>query len=197
MCRAFLISGFVIVGLVSSAAQPTFTPPSSWGPTTNGLRVAISSASSTLPAGGEAFWIALQNAGPTDFVVNLGYMLANGKAMFPAAVRLVLVDPAGGTRELQFSDRRFPGAAGRVDDLTVALKAGAIYAFPISLDQYVSAVERRPMLTPGRYRITARFEGYGANADNLDVKGVALLHFWKGSTESNVLDFTVAAPPPK
>jgi len=195
MRRVLLIIGFVSLGLVASAAQPTFTPPASWGPATNGLRLGISSASSTLPPVGGAFWIALQNAGPSDFVLNLGYMLANGKAMFPVAVRLVLTDPGGATRELQFSDRRYPGVAGRVDDLTVPLKAGAIYSFPISLDQYVTAVEQRAVLTPGRYRIAARVEGLGANTENVDMKGVALMHFWKGSTESNVLDVTVAAPP--
>ena len=70
-------------------------------------------------------------------------MLANGKVMFPAAVRLVLTDPAENTRELQFFDRRYSVIAGRLDDFTVALRAGATYVFPVSLDQYIGVLQRR------------------------------------------------------
>jgi len=186
-----LTIGLAVVGRAEDTPQAAFTPPTAWGPTTNGLRIAISSASSALPASGGEFWIAIQNAGTADFVVNLGFMLGNGKVMFPLAVRLVVADSTGTPRELQFSDR-YPAIAGRVDDFTVALRAGAIYSLPVSLDQYVTAAARRVQLTPGRYRIFARLEGHGAATDNLDMKGVALLNFWKGSTQSNVVEFDVS-----
>jgi len=72
---------------------------------------------------------AIDQPGVSDFdsehqqgglVLNLGSMLANGKVMFPEAVRLSLTDPAGYARELHFFDRRYPGIAGRVDDFIVA-----------------------------------------------------------------------------
>jgi hypothetical protein len=134
--------------------------------------------------------VALQNIGNTDFVVNLGFMLANGKVMFPEAVRLSLTDPAGDTRELQFFDRRYPAIAGRLDDFTVALRAGAAYEFPVSLDQYVSPLVK---LGPGRHRIQARFQGRAATIVNLDMPGIALTNFWKGTAESNTVEFEVSA----
>jgi hypothetical protein len=70
-------------------------------------------------------------------------MLANGKVMLPAAIRLLLTDPAGHTRELQFFDRRYPAVAGRVDDFTVALRARSIYALRVSLNQYWSPPRRK------------------------------------------------------
>ena len=143
-----------------------------------------------MPSSGGEFTLALQNTGPFDFIVNLGLMLANGKVMFPTAVRLALTDPAGKSRELKLLD---PRVAGRLDDFTVALRGGAMYAFPISLDQYSSESTKEfgLKLTPGRYRISARFDGAGARIPNVDMKGVALLNFWKGSVRSSVLEFEV------
>jgi hypothetical protein len=122
-------------GMSSQSLPP---PSQAWGPSADGLRIGISAISTTVPSLGPQFMVALQNISDTDFVVNLGFMLANGKVMFPEAVRLSLTDPAGDTRELQFFDRRYPAIAGRLDDFTVALRAGAAYEFPVSLDQYVS-----------------------------------------------------------
>jgi len=133
--------------------------------------------------------VALQNTSNADFVVNLGSMLANGKVMWPQAVRLVLTDATGHTRELHFFDRRYPVIAGRIDDFIVALRAGATYSFPVSLDQYLSPAMK---LGPGRYRIAARFEGHGAMSLNLDTPGIGLMNFWKGTVQSDTLEFEVA-----
>jgi hypothetical protein len=48
-------------------------------------------------------------------------------------------------------------------------------------------------LTPGRYRISAQFDGTGARIPNVDMKGVALLNFWKGTVRSRVFEFGRAA----
>jgi hypothetical protein len=48
-------------------------------------------------------------------------------------------------------------------------------------------------LTPGRYRILARFQGEGARTTNLDMPGVALMNFWKGTVQSNPVEFVVSA----
>ena len=116
-------------------------------------------------------------------------MLANGKVMFPEAIRLFLADPAGNPRELHFFDRRYPAIVGRVDDFTVALRAGAAYEFPVSLDQYESPSVK---LGPGRYRIQARFDGRGAIHLNGDTPGIALMNFWKGTAQSNTLEFELS-----
>jgi len=56
----------------------------------------------------------------------MGVMLANGKVMHPAAVRLLLTErKLGNTRELRYCGLR--RIVGRVDDYTVALQAGAAY----------------------------------------------------------------------
>jgi hypothetical protein len=135
--------------------------------------------------------ISVNNAGEKDFVVNLGTMLANGKVMFPDAVRLIVVDPKGTSRELHFFDRRYPGVAGRVDDFIVSLRGGATYTFTTWTDQYWSPSTKEIPLKwlPGVHRISARFEGRGASHANLDTPGVKLLNFWVGTVNSGVVQF--------
>jgi hypothetical protein len=113
-------------------------------------------SSGNLPPAGAEFYVALENTSDSDFVVNLGQMLANGKVMFPTAIRLTLTDPAGQTRELDFSDRRYPGVAGRVDDFTVALRSGSIYALRVSLNQYWSPATKEFVLKLGPVGIGSR-----------------------------------------
>jgi hypothetical protein len=111
---------------------------------------------------------------------------------------LTLTDPAGTTRELDFSDRRYPGVAGRVDDFTVALRAGSSYLLRVTLNQYWSQAtkEFELKLAEGRHQIRARFQGQGAESANLDMQGVALLNFWRGTVHSNALEFEVSKQVP-
>jgi hypothetical protein len=55
---------------------------------------------------GPGFGVALQNTSDSDFVIDLGEMLGNRKAMRLSAVRLVLTGPGAASRELQFVDQR-------------------------------------------------------------------------------------------
>src|SRR5215813_6639374 len=118
---------FVLVVAIMFAITPRVSPqspvagPQAWGPSSDGLRIGISATFATLPSTNPEFLISIQNISTTDFVVNLGYMLGNGKVMSPRAVRLLLTSPAGDRRELKFFDRRYPGLSGRIDDFTVAL----------------------------------------------------------------------------
>jgi hypothetical protein len=194
-----ILSGFVLVvaitlGMVQRVSSQS-SPPATrvWGPSSDGLRISISTTSATPPSTSPEFLISIQNISNRDFVVNLGFMLANGKVMFPEAIRLSLTDPAGTTRELRFFDRRYPAIAGHLDDFTVALRAGAAYEFPVSLDQYwsESTNEFGMKLGAGRYRIQAQFEGRGAANLNLD-PGIGLMNFWKGTAQSNTLEFEVS-----
>ena len=87
--------------------------------------------------------------------------------------------------------------AGRVDDFTVALRAGSVYSFSAPLNQYWSPATKEFVLTPaaGPYRIAARFEGQGAATANLDMRGASLLNFWKGTVQSGMLDFELSNSP--
>jgi hypothetical protein len=191
----FFAISLIVVGAPGISSQLMFPSSQSSEPSTRGLRIRISSVTSgNLPPAGAEFYVALENTADSDFVVNLGQMLANGKVMFPTAIRLTLTDPGGQTRELDFSDRRYSGVAGRVDDFTVALRSGSIYALRVSLNQYWSPTTKEfaLKLAAGRHRIAARFEGQEARMVNLDMQGAALLNFWKGTVESNVIDFVVS-----
>jgi len=185
----------VIVALTVPVALSAQSPasPVMWGwpqdvLRLDGLRLGISSQSTTAPLERAGFVISLQNVGTKDFVLNLGIMLANGQVMFPQAIRIVLTNPDGRSRELKIPT---PRIAGRADDFIVALQRGATYVLPITLDQYSSEAtgEYGVKLIPGRHRISARFEGRGAEIPNLDMRGVKLLNFWQGSINSGELQF--------
>jgi hypothetical protein len=102
----FVAITFYHVPACLTAVIASSNPRVGAGPSTDGLRIAISATSATVPSSRAEFLISIQNIGKTDFVVNLGFMLANGKVMFPEAVRLSLTDRGGDTRDLRFFDRQ-------------------------------------------------------------------------------------------
>lgn len=77
----------VTLGVQGTSSQSLLETPPTWGQSVDGLRMGIAGGRRVPSSGGE-FTLALQNTGSRDFVVNLGLMLANGKEMFPTAVRL-------------------------------------------------------------------------------------------------------------
>jgi hypothetical protein len=180
----------VALALASTLRLSAQTPaaPVVWGSAQDGLRLDISSQATTTPSERAGFVVSLQNVGAKDFVLNLGIMLANGRVMFPQAIRLVLTNPDGRSRELKIPQ---PRIAGRADDFIVALRRGATYVLPITLDQYWSAEtgEYGVKLKSGRHRISARFEGRGAAIPNVDMRGVTLMNFWLGTVNSGELQF--------
>lgn len=112
-CAVALVAGAPAVGAPQSVPLAT----ADWGTASQGLRMSISSVAAASERPEERhFHIAIENVGKSDAVINLGFMIANGRVMFPEAIRLFLTDPQGATRELQYFDRRYPGIAGRVDD---------------------------------------------------------------------------------
>jgi hypothetical protein len=163
-----------------------------WGAASAGLRMSISPA---LTAGGRtgqpAFYIAIENVGDSDVILNLGTMISNGKVMFPEAVRLQLSDSQGRSRELHYFHRRYPGIAGRVDDFIVALRTASVHVLRVSLDTYSGMNGFVPELERGRYRIEARFDAQGARSLNLDTEGIGLFNFWKGTLRSNIHVFDI------
>jgi hypothetical protein len=173
---------FAITGN-GTCAQSRLETAQAWGEDREGLRLGISGIR-TARSTGANFIVALQNTSTSDFVVNLGHMLGNG-AMFSSAIRLALTGPAGDTRELHFFDR--PGVAGWLGDYTVALRPGATYTLPVSLDQYWNGAAKVTLPT-GRHQIAAQFEGNGAT---LNREMQLNLHSWKGTVRSSVFEFEV------
>lgn len=191
--QAKLFGLLLIVAIaVDVSSGPLSAAGQSWGSSESGLRLGISlEASDTVRPKAREFLVSFQNAGDSDFVLNLGFMLGNGKVMFPSAVRLILTDPAGTRRELEAAAAP---VGGRMDDFIVALRRGSTYTLRLAFAQYwsPSTKETELTLTKGRHRISARFEGHGARRVGLDMPGVALLNFWKGTAESNTVEFDVS-----
>jgi hypothetical protein len=190
-----LVATIAAVSLLTpSLRQGPVMAGQAWGKPNGGLRIGIAAVNGDSASSADVrFEVAFENTGTADFILNLGHMLANGKVMFPSSVGLVLTDPAGQTRDLQYFDRKYPSVAGRVDDFTVALRVGSVYTIRTTMDHYwsPSTKEFGVTLVRGRYRIVARFQGEGARTTNLDMPGVALMNFWKGSVQSNPFDFVV------
>ena len=174
-----------LIFLASSAwGQPR--PATAWGTTTDGLQLGVSATASGT-AGAYAVEVSFRNTGSSDALLNLGWMLGNGKVMFPDAVRVTLTGHDGATCELNYFDRRYAVIRGRVDDLIVGLPAGSVYVLRLTSDRlWCAAASVGPWetLAPGRYAATARFEGKGVQRANLDMPGLALMTFWKGRLDS-------------
>ena len=177
-----------ILSLVAVSVLVLGGPVHGQAGTGGGLELSISQIEGA--ATKQEFLIALHNGGTEDRVVNLGMMLANGKALYPTAVQLIITDASGNRREFSL---REPGIAGRVDDYVVPLKAGATYSFRVTLDEYwsPSTKEFDLVLPKGPYRITARYVGQRARFINADTAGMKLLLFWEGTLESKPLEFSI------
>jgi hypothetical protein len=188
--RWCLVTVMALAAPLNASAQAPAGPVGAFGAVVNGLQVKITPITSGSGAAADVkFEIALQNVGESDFVLNLGTMLGNGKTMWPDAIRLLLTDAGGQSRELRFSIRT-AGIAGRVDDYIVALRAKSVYTVRVSLDDYMRDTAAK--LAIGRYKIAAQFVGRLANGVNRDMQGVALLNFWGGIAHSNIAEFEVS-----
>ena len=157
------------------------------------LVMSISAAKPKFTNESPIFHVTIENAGDKDVMLNLGMMLANGKVLLPEAIHLILIDSAEKSRELHFSDRRYPGVAGRIDDYAVPLRVGSAYTLRLSLDNFwcPKTKEFRLNLKPGEYRIRSEFAGKGAQAVNRDMEGIHLMNFWQGMLQSDVTVFRI------
>ncbi len=157
-----------------------------WGLATQGLQMSISTTGKD-KVGNPEFQVAFRNVGEQDVALNLGIMLANGKVQLPDNVRLSLTDVNGRVRELHFSDKKHPGVAGRVDDYVVPLRVGSVYMLKLPLSQFWSpnTNEFTLELKPGKYQISAQFEGGKAKHDS----GRFIMSYWEGKLQSNTLKF--------
>ncbi len=137
------------------------------------------------------FRVELQNAGEEDLVLNLGITLANGRKQYPREVVLILTDSQGKARRFDLIEPTC--IAGRVDPLIVPLPVGSTFSIPVDLEKYWAAAsnEFAYKFKPGTFFLEAQFSGRGLTQReaNLDVKGLALMPYWKGSVTSNRLRF--------
>lgn len=179
---------FLNLFLSSASSRVQSIDSLQWGAPVDGLQMSLSTANSRKMDIPE-FQVVVRNAGEQDVTLNLGFMLANGKVQLPESISLNLTDAHRKTRKLNFFDRRYSGVAGRVDDYVVPLRAGSSYTLKFSLDQFWSpdTKEYELKLYPGKYQITAQFEGGGAKTSNLDMPGIKLMNFWQGKLQSNAL----------
>ena len=179
-----LVLGGGLFGCSTTTLRP---PPRNHpsGPVTDGLQMSLSVSNSRNLSDPE-FEVAIRNVGEKDCCLNLGMMLANGKVMIPGKIHLQVVDGKGTSWLLNFVDRRFPGIAGRLDDYVVPLKSGSTCTLELRLDQFVSSTTGDAVkLKPGRYEVSARLQGDGAETSNTDMAGMKLMNFWKGNLRSN------------
>ena len=190
-----ILSSLVAVStvfLLAAGEAQTSTRP---GPQASNaeLRMSIVAVTAREAEGVPAFRVTLENVGDRDTVLNLGMMLANGKVHLPDAIQLTLIESSGKSRELHFSDRRYPGVAGRVDDYAVPIRAGSAYTLRLSLDNFwcPRTKEFRLNLKPGEYRVRSKLTGKGAQFSNSDMEGIKLMNFWKGTLESDATVFRI------
>ncbi len=161
--------------------------PRDWGAEVSGLKMRISlddfgNSGSTTPA----FRVELINSGESDFVLNLGLMLANGDKQYPRAVVLIVT---GGTGKPQQFELIEPAHIfGRADPLVVPLPAGSTFSIPVRLNKYfaVAPMNFDYRFKAGAYFIEASFNG--TSAEDFAIPGMP---YWKGTVVSNQLRFEV------
>lgn len=141
------------------------------------------------------FRVDLNNQGDHPIVLNLGFMMANGKKQYPDAIRLSLKDSSGKTLPLELIGPAIN--AGRTDPLIVPLPEEATFALPIDLRNYYSPKAHiwKLNLSPGRYTLNAEYKGEAVSQEqepNFDMNGIALMPYWTGTVHSNTLSFTLS-----
>src|SRR5262245_41251064 len=118
MVRFSIVPVLAVSAVCASVLSEQPRTETSWGRATGGLKLGIA-ASADDKTTGSSLDISFKNVGPNDLVLNLGHMLANGKAMLPDAVRVMLTRPPGPACELTYLDQRYAVIGGRLDDFIV------------------------------------------------------------------------------
>ncbi len=186
------------VALLFFAGCTTTTPitqvsPLSWGPAEKQLRLGVSVADDNVDAKrSPEILISLENISKEDVVINLGFMLANGKRQYPIGLHLLLTDSGGITHEFHY----FPpeaGIAGRVDQFIVPLPAGSIYQLRCPLNRFMQKDAPFGLIGPGQYTLAASFEGRSVtqHETNMDMVGLSLTQYWTGTINSGKISISV------
>ena len=170
-----LVVWFLVLAVPGAAPGSRRLQAAACGNPTNNVQMCLTAHDSNLE-------LAFRNLGDRDLTLNLGVMMANGKVQLPNRIAIEFRDAHGKTRLFQFADKRYPGVAGRLDDYVVPLRVGSTYTLKLTLDLFWCQQTKEfsiPLLSGDNY-LTARFEGAGASAVNLDMPGIKLMNFWLG-----------------
>lgn len=183
----------LFLSLLPVPASAQGVPAPAWGASVEGLRLGLA-----LVDGADrepTIEVTFENTGPRDALLNLGFMVGNGRTMVPHAVRLIVRGASFGTCELEYADPRVSHVGGRIDDLVVGLPREARYVVRLALrDFWCAARKQFPMAWPAEpLHVTARFNGGPAVSVNLDMPGMRLMHFWRGTLASGAV--TIQVPP--
>jgi hypothetical protein len=182
-----LFASVLFNGGSSATTKPS---PQTWGETVSGLQLTIYlDPAGRVQSKTSNFRVELRNAGENDLILNLGSMLANGKKQYPDAVVLTLTDSQGKPQRLALQGPFY--IAGRVDPLVLPIPIGSTFSIPVDLNRYGPPDYK---LKPGTYSLEAQVTGKGVSQQeaNLDVKGIALMPYWKGTVTSNQLRFEIS-----
>lgn len=125
---------------------------------------------------------SLRNQGAKTLFLVIGTITANDKWLCPDRIELLMTRPDGKAYRSDSSLGCNPsgGMAGRMDPFIIPLAAGASYSLP------VLNLQRAPA---GRYSVKARYTGVpiSSRSCNLDMQGLALIHYWTGAVDSNTI----------
>ena len=158
----------------------------------SGLRLSLSRVEQK--SGRPLFRVKLENSGDRPLILNLGAMY--GGQQYLNAIHLLLAEADGKILYLQLLEGGL--IPGRIDPLIVPLPAGATFTFRVDLTKYISLKEKvwKLELGPGQYKLSAEYVGATVSQSqaNLDMKGIALMPYWTGTVDSNVLPFTLTQP---
>jgi hypothetical protein len=139
------------------------------------------------------FLVKFTNVGTYPLILSMGFTFARE---YPEAIHLLLTDAQGKTFLLDLSG---PGVIGGIaSPYVVHLSAGAIYALPIDLDDYiVHHIAHKEViwvsdLPSGYYTLKAEYTGLDAFHQPVDhpARRTALTPYWTGTVISNPLAFT-------
>jgi hypothetical protein len=197
----FALSAAVILsGAAVLADEPAFRDdfPAMPAPEPHdGLRLSLALIEFEKDGGSPVFRVTFENVGDKDAMLNLGIMLGNGRILLPDAIRLVLTDTTGHTRELRFASKKHGVISGRVDDYALPLRVGSAYSLRLRLHNFWCPKEREVLikLKPGAYQVGAEFTGTPAQRSLLNPAHMKHDPFWKGKLQSETIIFQMQAAP--
>jgi hypothetical protein len=148
------------MGGLSLAQEPNARD---WGSAVNGLQMRISVDSSSIEQSQvPKFRVELRNVGEKDLQLNLGTKSLDGRHQYLTAVSLILEDEQGESRWLELK-RSVPVGDPGTETLALPLPVGAVFSFPVDLDDYRLATSKESAaqkLKPGTYLIAAHLKGF-------------------------------------
>ncbi len=136
-----------------------------------------------------AFRVSLENRDRDDVFVNLGTVYDSGRCQHPDAIKLIMTDPRGRSKELIFA--KSPGHShpnGETTPYLVPLPSGSDYSLNLNLREFSAAKggDYEFRLVPGRYRLRAEFTGTLPESSGVDARS-----FWTGSLHSKEMKFII------